>query len=225
MTRNSPLRRAIQVAVLAFFATPVVAQTAAQDTGLYLGYSLGASRYSLDTAAFADSEVGRELGGRAAMAGDTHATSGARKIFVGYDLNRYLGTEAAMVNLGTYRAKYFSSTTGSQIGSQDYSASAITLAGTARYEFDSGVVLKAKAGVALTDTVSDYQVARPAGTLASNDPTASKTNLYWSLAAGYRFNPHWTLFLDYENFGAVGSRNNTGQADVKSLTASLQYRF
>lgn len=225
MRTHRLLRHAMRIAALALITTPAMAQTPAGDTGLYLGYSLGVTRYALDNGGLAESEIGRTLGPSSARRSDSNMTTAGGKITLGYDVSRHLGAEAALVNLGKYRAKYFTGGTTIQTASEDFSASAVAIAGTARYEFDSGVVLKAKAGVALTEAISDYQVARPAGTLASNDPTASKTNFYWGLAAGYRFNPKWTLYLDFDDFGTVGSRSSTGQAKAQSLMASLQYRF
>jgi OOP family OmpA-OmpF porin len=209
-------------------ATPALAQaqTDTRDSGWYIGTGLGASKYSLESADYSTSQVGRALGARGSGATvDSDSYSGAFKLFGGYNFNRYLGAEAALVGLGGVELKYNTKGSGAQLASADYYASAITLAGVGRYEWDSGFLVQGKAGVAFTGAVNDYTVAAPGGTLLTNDPSVSKTNFYWGLGVGYRFDARWALIGEYENFGTVGDSNTTGRAKLQSLMASVQYRF
>ncbi len=216
----------LPVAALLLTAAPAFAQTDVRESGWYMGAGLGAARYSLDNSGFASTELGRAAGARGVSYGDSSATSGALKLYGGYDFNRYLGAEAALVSLGGVQTKYYSSqANGAQVATSDYYVGALTLAGVGRYEFDNGIVLKAKAGFAFTSATNDYSLAQPGGVLLTNDPSANKTNFYWGLSAGYLFTRHWGVMLDYENYGTVGSNSSTGEAKLQSLMASVQYRF
>ncbi|MCE2971145.1 MAG: porin family protein [Burkholderiales bacterium] len=224
MTLSFPLRALAAAMIAGVAASPVLAQADVRESGWYIGGGIGASRFSLDNASFATSEVGRAIGLRGTSSGDSDSTSGALKFFGGYDFNRYLGAEAAVVGLGGVTVDFNNASTGAQVGSTDYSVGAFTLAGVGRYEFDNGFLLKGKLGVAFTSAVSDYTVSLPGGTQRSNDPSANKTNFYWGLSAGYSFTRHWAVLLDYEDYGTVGN-DNVGEAKLQSLMASVQYRF
>jgi opacity protein-like surface antigen len=209
-----------------FAMLPAAAQEppAARDRGWYLGYGLGVGDYSFDAADFNTNIVARTLG-ISGSSGDTSGSGVASKLYGGYNFNRYFGLEAALAAADAVDIAYTNRTTGAQRAKTEFSASAFTLAGVGRYEFDSGFLVMAKAGVAFTNAVSDYSIALPGGVLRTDDPSSSKTNFYWGLSAGYKFNPRWVLLLDYDNFGTVGDADTTGRAELQSLMASVQYRF
>ena len=91
MTLSFPLRALAAAMIAGVAASPVLAQADVRESGWYIGGGIGASRFSLDNASFATSEVGRAIGLRGTSSGDSDSTSGALKFFGGYDFNRYLG--------------------------------------------------------------------------------------------------------------------------------------
>jgi len=213
-------------ALLLSATLPVMAQDreGPRDQGWYVGYGLGAGQYGFRAGDFSKSAVGRLLG----SAGDTvvsaNESGGASKLYGGYNLNRLFGIEAALATVGATEIAYRNKATGKNAAKTDYSVSALTLAGVARHEFDSGFVVMGKAGVAFTAALSDYVIAQD-GTLRTDDPVSGETNFYWGLSAGYKFTPRWALMLDYDNFGTAGDAKQTGRAKVQTLMASVQYRF
>lgn len=218
---------ALALAMLVAAAAPAPAfaqQEPPRDQGFYLGLGLGAGKYSLNRGDIKTSEVGRILGATNSTINESDGNSVASKLFVGYNINRYFGVELISAGMEGLDIEYRNAS-GAKLAKSTYSASALALAGVARYEHDSGFIAMGKAGMAFTTAELDYAAARPNGTLVSNDPTADKTNFYWGLSAGYKFNPRWVGTLDYDDFGKVGDANSTGRASMRTVMASLQYRF
>jgi opacity protein-like surface antigen len=167
--------------------------------------------------------VGRLLG----SAGDTvvsaNESGGASKLYGGYNLNRLFGREAALATVGATEIAYPNTATGKKTAKTDYSVSALTLAGVARHEFDSGFIVMGKVGVAVTGARNDCVIAQD-GPLGTDATVSGETNFCWGLSAGPNFTPRWALMLDHDNFGTAGDDKQTGRAKVQTPVARVQYR-
>jgi hypothetical protein len=97
-------------------------------------------------------------------AGNTVASAnesaGAGKLYGAYNINRLFGIEAVRAALDATEIVHIKTATGKKTAKTDYSVAALTFAGVARHEFDSGFVVMGKAGVAFTGALSDYVIAQ-----------------------------------------------------------------
>jgi len=223
----APRRGAAALGILLALATvPAVAQQQqAHDSGLYIGFGLGAGNYSLKAADLRTNEVARTLGAAGVMSTDVKKTAAASKLSIGYNFNRHFGTELTSTGLDSIDLEYRDRNSGLVAAKAKYSVGALALAGVGRYEFDNRFVLMSKAGIAYTGATLDYALARPNSTLVTADPNVTKTNFYWGASVGYRFNARWVATLDYDDFGSLGNANTTGRSTMRTLTANAQYRF
>jgi hypothetical protein len=106
----------------------------------------------------------------------------------------------------------------------DLSANGPTVAFIGSLPLGEAFDLHARGGVFFADTTTDIRVGVSGGS-ASDDFSANSQDLFFGLGATYSFTPSFGITVDYTLFKDVGDEDETGEADVSTLTAGAIFRF
>jgi OmpA-OmpF porin, OOP family len=149
----------------------------------------------------------------------------------GYRFSQYFGAEVGYLNLGKaqYRSQGEVIPPGSATVSDatldiDLSAKGPTLALVGFLPLHERFDLQARAGVFFADTTFDV-AASIDGSRASDDFSADSQDFYFGIGATFYVTSQFALALDYTKFKDVGDEDETGEADVDSITGGIIYRF
>lgn len=198
----------------AFVAAPTFAQG-------YIGGGIGAGRARLDNNTFT---VAPGVNA-STSANDSTNTSG--KILGGWQITPHWGVEAQYVWLGKTDFSITTNVPGVG-GSGSYRAESFGVAATGTLPIANNFYLMGKLGAAF-NRVRGGNACVTAGvvTSCSNLGNDNKTDLLAGVGAGYNFNPHWGLRLEYENFGKMTKNNGGNGGSVKgdNWALSVKYSF
>lgn len=135
------------------------------------------------------------------------------RVIGGYDFNKFIGIEAGISQLGTFKVKNNALTT---VGSSKISA--VTLAAKGGYKFQSGFSIFGKLGLA---NVSSQYSADPGWTFTGNS-NQSATGLLMGLGGQYNFTDMIGLRLNIEFIGYSDS-TYTGGVGGTNLLAVFKF--
>jgi OOP family OmpA-OmpF porin len=210
------------VAALLFAAT-----VQAQDSGPYIGASVGQSRAKLDTAPL-DALV---VGDSPVTVTEDHHTGG--KVFLGYRINQYFAVEGGYADLGQFKASAnFFITVGFFPGPPSTSAipehftikaNGVFLSGLGGVPFLERGLVYAKLGV------HDMKVELTSDIGCTNCPEGqpkSNTNVGPVYGAGVQYTraSHVGIGAEWERFGKAGG-DSTGKHDFDLFTVGLFFHF
>lgn len=194
----------------------------AQQSGMYLGGSIGQSKVDLDT---------REAASDLSRLGITHSgfsedeKDTAWKAYVGYRFNRSFAIEGGYVDLGSFSA----STTVTAVNGVPVPPSTVN----ATIKTKNGVFVSGLAGL----PVGNLSLFGKLGFYSANAKLtvsgggASSTNgktdqdILFGLGAEYSFAGNFGIRAEWERFKKVGSENETGEGDVDLMSVGIVYRF
>jgi len=164
----------------------------AADNGFYLGGSAGQNRPNWDTA------------GAVPGIGIDNSTS-AYKVFGGYQINKYFGTEITYLHLGDYNLSS--------------GVSSITLSG---YGISLLGALPVGNGVSLLGRLGENRMRETLNSTGVSDNTSSPS---FGVGLKYDFNSNFSVRAEAERFLRLGSDNNTVSNDSSLYTVGVGYKF
>jgi OmpA-OmpF porin, OOP family len=183
-------------ALIAVTALICISQSAlAEDSGFYLGAGVASGKLSA-----CDNTTDTCNNFTASSQDHTHL-----RLIGGYDFNKYIGIEAGVSGLGTYKVQ---NTTGTVVAS--VKSSAVTLAAKGGYVFPHGFSIFGKLGLA---SVKNQYTAEPGWTITGNADQRS-TGLLMGLGGQYNFNNTvglrlFTELIAYKDDGYTGAVGGT----------------
>lgn len=205
-----------------------------QDGGFYLSANLGQAKYDVSKDDLDELAVDSfESAGAIVLDGSsTFDDKGTPwSIIGGYRFGSYIGAEVGYLNLG--EAQYRSqgevippgtATVADATLDMDLSAKGPTLALVGFLPLGERFDLQARAGVFFADTTIDIAAAID-DERSTDDFSANSQDFYFGIGATFYVTSQFALALDYTKFKDVGDEDETGEADVDSLTGGIIYRF
>jgi OOP family OmpA-OmpF porin len=200
----------------------------AQETGWYLGGSLGQSKIKIDRAKDSADLTAAGLG-NAGITG-TKETDTAWKVFGGYRINRHFAVEGAYINLG----KFSESTTVTSINGVAVAPVALTVDVKTKNGFYASAVgivplgsqfsLFGKLGVYTIKTEATA-TASSGGRTASSSGSDRNEDLMFGVGASYDFTKEIAARAEWERFRKVGGSNSVDLGDVSVLSLGIVYKF
>lgn len=147
----------------------------------------------------------------------------------GYRVNRWLGLEASLFKLGSFR--YASTGTVSDAGTirnstanVSYRVKGIMLGGTATLPLGRNFELRARAGLSNSDVRLGIDSTVGSGS-RSDGISDSSQDLYYGAGVGIILADYYRIGLDYSHHGGVGKASSTGKADVNNVMLSVGFRY
>jgi len=202
-------------AALACFASIALAQQKApQAQYWYGGLSYGQSIIDLHNDAV-------PIAGNPPSTLNAGQSNTGYRLFAGYRAARHFALEGSYTDLAHTTATRTSS--GGELRA-DLRLSGWGVDGLGILPFDNGFSLFGKAGLVRATMAATYTATGGVAPPAQSDPRETKGSFKYGGGAFYDLNEHFSLRADYEVIKNVG-RANTGQADVKFLSAGVLYRF
>ncbi|MDH4151978.1 MAG: outer membrane beta-barrel protein [Betaproteobacteria bacterium] len=199
MNSNSLSRYCVIITTAILLSTPVLAQ---QNTGYYIGASVGQSKTSIDAAPYA------AIGAVVTKSDDSNS---AFRIFGGYQLTNYLGIEASYVDLGAFGA---SGTIGAAGFSATGDVNGVSLTGIGTLPLGQKVSLLGNAGVFFSKVKATASVGTIPGSAKDDD-----TDITAGIGLKYDLSKNVAARLDATYYGL----GDNGNAKLYSL--GLQYKF
>lgn len=174
----------------------------AQDSGWYLGASVGASK----TKDFCPNQI--------AVGASCDETSSAYGVFGGYQFNRYLGAELGYTDLGEAEAAVPGITETIKVrGVQALAVGAIPI----NPQFE----VYGKVGAFLWDFKDKCEGA--SCTFSSLSETGS--DLTYGLGAKFNFSKNAGMTVQYQRYQDVGKEATTGENDIDVYSVGIVFKF
>jgi OOP family OmpA-OmpF porin len=190
--------------------------------GPYVGAAAGWGITGFKGEDFSPAAAGAGLGLPAgSLTGSDSPNQFGFKLNAGYRLNEWLGAELGFADLGKAKYDYRSPAVGGG-AAVSYRTRAATLAGVAWLPVTNEISLHGKLGVAFTQAENDLSLTA-GGTRQSSSDRKRKNNLYLGAGAEYRLTSNVSMVGEYEYFGTVGDRDNTGRARAQLVSLGLRY--
>lgn len=146
-------------------------------------------------------------------------------LFAGYQFNKTFGIEGGYTHLGNYRIHV--TMPGGLAIAEKYNVDAWHAAATASLHIDEQLALFAKVGLVRTHVKDTYKF-----NTSDKQYKFTKTRINPLLGVGvkYSINPQWSLRLEYEYFGKVGSAitptgEGTARARNSRISAGVTHHF
>lgn len=225
------MKKSIVATALMVFSAGSLAD---QDGGFYLSANLGQAKYDvskddLDEVAVDSFESAGAIVLDGSSTFDDKGT--AWSIVGGYRFGSYIGAEIGYLNLGEaqYRSEGEIIPSGTVTVTDatldlDLSAKGPSLALVGFLPLGDRFDLQARAGVFFADTTIDI-AATVDGSRATDDFSANSQDFYFGVGATFYITSQFALALDYTKFKDLGDEDETGEADVDTLTGGILYRF
>jgi hypothetical protein len=194
------MKRSVLIAVSLCLAQPAFA---ANDTGFYLGAGLASGTLSACT----------NTTGSCNTFTNHAEESGHLWLVGGYDFNRYVGIEAGLSGLGSYKVQDIAGATAGTV-----KASAITVAARGGYTFPHGFSIFGKLGLARVRT---QYTADPGYTL-NGDADQRSTGVVLGAGGQYNFNRAFGIRL-YSEIVTFKDSGYTGAVGGTSLMAVFKF--
>jgi OmpA-OmpF porin, OOP family len=219
---------------LGLFAATLSTASADEATGWYFGVRGGQatvdiSKEALDeTVVFVFEEAGATVLSGSSSLDDSDT---AWSLFGGYRVSRFFALEAGYQDLGA--ATYRSSGTIGIFGvpgtfpasaNVDFESSGFTAAGVGTIPMGEKFDVHGRLGVLFADTEATLSVG-VAGESGSESFSASSQGMFYGVGAALHLGKNWSISLDYLMFKDVGDEEETGEADVDSVTLGVSYRL
>lgn len=184
----------------------------AEDTGIYLGGSLGYASIDTDEGELQSDLTAAGLTGTLSVDDDDLGW----KLYGGYRFNQYFAAELAYVDLGTAEADV--NITAPVAGSANVEAEAdgVTLALIGRYPFNDKFSAFAKAGAFFWEVEGQASVTVLGATTTLGDDDDG-TDFVFGLGADYALTDHISLRAEWERYDM--------DEDVDMFSAGIEYRF
>jgi OOP family OmpA-OmpF porin len=212
------------LAVLPAHAQSAGNASAKPSEGPYVGAALGWGITRFKNEDFSPSAVGAALGLPAgSVSGSDSPNKTGYKVNAGYRFNDWLSTEVGLVDLGKAKYSYSLPSLGVN-ATASYRTRAVTLAGVASLPVTADLSVYGKLGVAFTQAKNDL-TASGGGLSDSDSVKKRKNNVYAGLGTEYRLTSNVSMVGEYEYFGTVGDRDNTGRATAQLVSVGLRYSF
>jgi hypothetical protein len=250
MKTFSPLRKAACAVALSVSAAAMPAL--AQDSGFYLGASVGQSKYDAtnETSGIFQTTTGTR----------TDDTDTGFSLAFGYRINPYIGVEFSFADFGDYTLSEYGGTTvtkpgvitpntrpayglvNAQAGSKGYTLAAIGSLPMGNFEVFGkvgGIYAQTTLDLQLFSTSIDTAAVTPplAPTACLSGCTwafpgagwgsvsAETTELLYAVGAGYTFAEVLFVKLEWTRVPNLGDEDKTLEADVDHISLGFQYRF
>jgi uncharacterized repeat protein (TIGR01451 family) len=218
---GAPLALLMALLASALILTVPTRDALAQDSGWYLGASVGQA-----SAGYSESDLTGDLAGRGWTITQPSVDDNdlAWKVHGGYAINRLLAVEAAWVDLGKVTTRFGASVPPNQIDDiltdtvavHPVLGSGATLAGVLRWQFaQDRLAVYGRVGAFFWNADIDVQVVSGGAGMASGDD--SGTDLMYGAGLEWRFNPHWSLTGEWERYRL--------KQWVDVPTVGVRYRF
>lgn len=203
-----------------FFIAGAIAVTAAPASAQwYVGAAIGATKTKIDDGVL-------PITGSTASSLTKDDSDTVYGLAVGYDFTRNWALEGGYVDNGKFSARRTSTAgTVGTLGAQS-KGNGWYGTGIGKLPLQDHFYLFGKLGVAATTTKTNVDttgaVTLPVGTSTSRKK--SEANLLWGLGAGYDFSRTVGIRIDYTQIQNVGDAN-TGESDVRTVTAGIKFSF
>jgi len=196
----------------------------AQQSGIYLGASVGRAKVDLDK-----NDLVTDLSslGVTNISSSQDDTTTAWKIFAGYQFNPYLSLEGGYVDFGKYKVKVNGSSVDGGVtykGDVDAQAVFADLVGHLPL-MENALSIFGKVGGAYT-RLKVSQSLSVGGDFLSDDERDNE--FVWKLGAGFRYNftKQFGVRAEYERYFNVGGNDTTGgQSDVGMWSIGATFLF
>ena len=214
----SAIRLSIVVAILSVALTH---QAMADERNAYVGFAAGFSKTDLKASDVDALLVGSGVGATTSVDDSDKGI----KIYGGFMPNRYLGFEAAYVDLGRFR--FHSNTTSAGSGTffggdaTDRSFD-FTMLGIA--PFGESFSLFGRGGFSVWQVKVETNRTVAGGAIATSADESGVSPVL-GLGAGYRIAPHISLRLEVERHFDVGGDETLGKKDIDLLSVAVQFHF
>ena len=214
----------LATAFVLFGAATLISPVAmAEDTGWYVGGSVGSARAKSDTSAAQwDAALGT-LGITSQSTLDESDTG--YKLFAGYQINKNLAVEGGYVDLGEF-IKYDSTVTAPSAGTVKTTLKndGWTLDVVGILPLDGSFSVFGKVGAYISKTKLEV-TATGGGGAATDSASKTDTNAKFGLGANYAFTKNVGVRVEWENYSNLGDENNTGEGDVNLFSVGITYKF
>jgi OOP family OmpA-OmpF porin len=194
------IRKAIALTGLVAAAAVISPLAAAQDSGWYIGASVGQST-------FKDSCSGLP-GGVSCDDSDT-----AFGVFGGYQFNKYFGGELGYTDLGKTQASGLGA-------SADIKAKAFELLAVGTFPITEQFSIYGKLGFFRWDV--DASASGPGGGVSQSE---SGTDLTYALGVQYNFTKKFGVRAQYQQYKDAGDAATTGEGDINVISVGIVYKF
>jgi OOP family OmpA-OmpF porin len=106
----------------------------------------------------------------------------------------------------------------------EFKSSGFTLAAIGSAPIGQIFELRARFGLYFADTTLSQRAV--ISTSAASDSSSKNTQEFlYGIGAGLKLGEHWRLGLDWIRYKDVGDENETGEANVDNISASLAFQF
>lgn len=227
------LHRTIRLALGLSLALAIAPAASAQEAGWYLGIQGGQSKADLDQDEYDEfateifSQFGELIDGESKL--DDNDTTWS--IFGGFRINPYIAFEAGYLDLGSpsYRADVLFEPFNippaiDAFMDIEFSATGFTTAFVGSLPLGEMFDLHARLGVFFSETEVEFRVGDSEGS-ERDSISGSDTDIFYGAGGAMHFGPSWSVTLDYQLYKDVGNDDDTGEADVDSVTLGAIYRF
>lgn len=191
----------------------ITGHVAAEETGAYLGASVGVAESGLDNASFAN-VLTSELGATGVVASVDNEDT-AWKLYGGYKFSRHLAVEAGYVNLGEQTGSATFVTPAGSPASYVVDLDAFQLAVVGSFPISEAFSVFGKVGAYFWRTESRIGIG--GGTLTEDN---DGNDLYFGLGASVRVTDGVKLRAEWERFD---SDDDEGEIDLYTLGASFDF--
>lgn len=223
------MKKTIVTGILALSSATALA---AEGTGFYVIPNIGQSSYDISQDDADDiALIAFEFAGFDVLAADSSLDDSgtAWSVVGGWKFSEYFAAEIGYLNLGKakYRAEglvtdgfdLYDATFGMDISAKGPTAALVGIAPIGE-QFD----LHARLGMFFAKSKFDFSASLD-GIGASDSFDASSNDLFYGIGAAYRFTDRFSLTLDYLIYKDVGDEDETGEADIDSLTLGAVFNF
>jgi len=209
-------------AIAAATCAAIAAPAQAQETGSYVGLSLGRSTLHIDEAANNAALNAEGIGHRGFTSDEQDS---AWKIYGGYRFNRHFAIEGGLLSLGAFSTStVLTSLNGVPVTPGTLSVTGKTkegihAAGLGILPIGEQAHVFGRLGVYSIKSEGEAVASGPAGTfsMSSSDRTS---DLILGLGAGYEFTKNFGVRAEWERY-----KDTLGQGDVDVLSIGAVYRF
>jgi len=193
----------------------------ANDSGFYLGGSIGRAEANFDTSGGFSGPIAGIPTTLNSVSQNSSET--AWKLFGGYQINKYFGAEVEYVDFGSYNFNgnfTLANVPFSFSGTDKITGYGLAAVGT--YPFSDSFAVFGKLGVFRSKDEATVTIPN----LASGSGSDDETGPVYGVGIKYSFNENVSVRGEYERFTGIGnSSGNTENTDINLYTVALVYKF
>ncbi len=221
--RTSPVSRMrllpVRLAVLAAFGPLLAGGALAQDSYMYFGLGPGQTRGVFNDQRMTDAVVAPGGFTNYSIATDRRDTG--YKLFLGYQMNRYVGFELGYFNLGKYGFANTTTPNGRLTGELRAQGANLDVVGT--LPITENFALLGRVGTVYARTRAEFQ-GTGAVTVTNPHPSRREANLKLGVGMQYAFNDSFMMRGEAEDY-RVNDAVGGGKGHVRMYSVSFVFPF